>query len=257
MKGLKPILLAVVVVMISLPARAEEEVKVLRRVLSWSSEEGPAYKGFHQTRLSEARLDEQLQLLGRDDERLILSSSLSASSGRMVQVLTEDRTDWWVRLTIDMDVTGSNLHEFFQNAYAAEPGRQQLRLTTSDGFEMRTDAPLNGTAPVASLLLAELRRRNLADDVSRQVSPEVARAVVFLGSSFADVHAAVSPGLVGGRADFPLVDLLSAVLVESAGAIEPPPIPMRLEELQTDRVGPQDEWLEKPEPEVSGADAPR
>jgi hypothetical protein len=257
MSSARRILISMIVVFASLPtSHAQEEVKVLRRVVSWPSEQGSFYTGFHQVRLSEDRLVEQLTLVDRDGHRFVLSSSLTASNGRMEQQFTDERASWWARLTLDLNVGGRVLQELFQRVYAADPGAQTVTLSTSDGFEMRMETPINGAPPVARVVAAELRRRGLAEDVSGSTPPAVARAVVFLERSLADVHAAVRPGIVEGRADYPLLDLLGAIAVESGVMAQQPPTPMLLDSLRTERVGADDEWLEEYEPGAARLDEP-
>lgn len=218
------------------------EIKVLQRVVSWPADQGDAPRGLHVTHLGEDRLEERLYFLG-NDSRLVLSSSLSAVTGRMEQVLFDDRSGWWVRLVIDSRVTGKSLQEFFHNAYSEETALQHIILSTVDGLEVQTEAPLNDSPPIAALLSNELRRQGVTEDLSRSAPDDVAHAVVFLAGSLADVHAAVSPGIMSGRSDLPLLDLLGEIFVTSAGFTRRPPTPMVLDELHKGRDAVDEEFL--------------
>lgn len=205
-------------------------INTLHRVVSWPSDDGDAHRGVHITLLGPDHLEERLYLLTPRDRRLILESRLAASDGTLEQTLKDELSGWWIRLTIESEINGETLQEFFRKWYTDETSQQELTLSTANGFLVQATAPLNG-APTASVLLVdELDKTDLMVDLSRSIPEHLRHTILFLSSSLADVPAAVSPGLVGGQAEYALLDLLSNILIDRARMRAHPRTPMILEE---------------------------
>lgn len=210
---------------------AEEDEKVIQRLVSWPSDSGPSPSGFYLTYLAPDSSEELLFFHGFDGSRLLLTTKVDPAHGTFVRTLRDDVTGWWIRLGIELEATGDTLHEFFQNVYAEEDLLQELWLETSSGLQVRVGGPAHGGPSVSQVILRELEDRGAVAELSQSVPRPLRHSILFLAGSLADVAGAVEPGVISGRAEDPLLEILASVLARE-GQAAPPATPMVLEELQ-------------------------
>jgi hypothetical protein len=232
----------------SIAGGAEEDEKIIQRLLSWPSESGPSPRGFYLTYLQDDSVEELLFFHGPDGSRLLLTSRVEPLHGTIVHTLRDDDSGWWIRLSTKFEATGDTLQEFFRNAYAEDDLLQELWLETPSGFEVRVTELAHGESNAPQLILSELERREAMAELSQSVPTPLHQAILFLAGSLANIGGAVEPGIINGHTEDPLLELLWKLLTSEGGHAGPPVTPMVLEELKTGAEVPfagRDELLER------------